>query len=114
MSFDYGKHSCYQFISPDALPLVFASGVIDIFSNITADEILFNDNMTGHSLVDVFNQTGVVYTRTIGGFFKYSEIKGYDDAAKMNLLWTITGNGAGLIIGASGERDINPFYNYKK
>ena len=55
-----------------------------MFSRLEGSSIEFHSNMTGNSLLNVFNQTGLVITQSGGFMLVGGRVIGYDNSAKMN------------------------------
>lgn len=85
----------------------------DFLSKVKASTITFHTSLVGHSLADVFNQTGLTTSTTYGAVLKHGTITGYDSANKMNKLWTVDVFGTGLKAGFSGDRSTSPFITIK-
>lgn len=81
----------------------------DVFSESKTDAITFHQTISGESLLEVFNSVKLIETQNFGGFFKYTEIRGYDNATNMNLIYSAKLYGAGLTIGWSGDRSSSGF-----
>lgn len=85
-----------------------------MFSRLEGSSIEFHSNMTGNSLLNVFNQTGLVITQSGGSMLVGGRIIGFDNSAKMNKLWSATVFGGGLEGGVSSDRSTSPFKSIKK
>lgn len=85
-----------------------------MFSRLEGSSIEFHSNMTGNTLLNVFNQTGLVITQSGGSMLVGGRIIGFDNSAKMNKLWSATVFGGGLEGGVSSDRSTSPFKSIKK
>ena len=81
----------------------------DFFSRYSSETITFDSDVSGTSILDVFNQTGLTVSRAVGGTLKFGDISGYDSPSRMNKLWHATLSGAGLTAGISSTRSTAPF-----
>lgn len=57
--------------------------------------------MSGNSLLDVFNQTGLTINKSGGAVVSFGTITGYDSPQTMNKLWSVSVRGSGLKGGVS-------------
>ena len=81
----------------------------DFFSSVKSSTIEFHTEISGNSLADIFNLTGLITTRTIGGMVKFGEVIGFDGPNTMNKLWSARVFGAGLSAGVEGSRSSGKF-----
>ena len=65
--------------------------------------------MSGNSLLDVFNQTGLTINQSGGAIVSFGIITGYDSPQTMNKLWSVKVRGSGLKGGISSDRSTTPF-----
>ncbi|UOB17889.1 DUF6443 domain-containing protein [Abyssalbus ytuae] len=78
------------------------------------DTVTFHTDMSGGSLLEVFNQTGLTISKSGGAVVSFGTITGYDSAQKMNKLWSVKVRGSGLKGGVSSDRSTAPFKEKNK
>ncbi len=100
-----------EIIGSSGFGLGFMGADAGVFSKYKTNEIIFNQNVSGDSLLEVFNQTGLIITDGVGATILYQRMRGYDSPQTMNLIWTAHLKGHGLSSGFSGARSVP---NFKK
>ncbi len=98
-------------IKSSGFGLGFGAGPTDagIFTKFHSSEVEFFSDMSGNSLLEVFQQTGLITTRGGGSAILYNQMTGYDSPNTMNRLWQTNMIGHGLYIGLGGDRGVPNF-----
>lgn len=81
----------------------------EFLTKTSGTEVEFHADMQGSSMEEVFNQTGLTIEQSAGGVLSFGTITGYDNANKMNKLWSVKVSGSGLKGGVSSTRSTQPF-----
>ncbi|MDP2058271.1 MAG: hypothetical protein Q8J97_00925, partial [Flavobacteriaceae bacterium] len=96
-----------------SLGLSASPGDAGIFSRLHSDQITFHQNISGNSLLEIFNKTGLITTKGVGGTILFLHVKGFDSPQTNNLIWETFLIGHGLSGGLSGGRSVPNFENIK-